>query len=435
MKKIKIIYILTHLPHPVVLNYKNPLDYFQSTSKGDFYQIDSPPYWVGFFSEDHHALAAQELLSFTDEFEIECWRPYGYGIKQDYKKTVNGIVHRVFPGGTFAIPKIGSFTWSFSLYRALAEEIQANNVLLNVGVGHNWFAIILFLKLHKYKSQFGLIATHLSGGFKKFSYYELDWWKRLFKWCYLIEHYLDVNSLKKCDHYYSGSLVEAKYLHAHHPEVSASFFMAGIDFSKFKVSSKPEKIKLREELGLPIDKNILIAQGNWRSADYGYQHLLECYKKAKQSGRADNLQLVMTGGYKAEDLYEAGLEANAIMVERCSNSRFYKYLAAADFFTQASFEYGFINFAGFGFAMIEALACGLPVISNNIIHYPGTDEERNGIGVEMPTKEKLIEALIYMNSNYQNYASCRELAKKYFDIEKTKLELVNKYRELSAKYF
>jgi glycosyltransferase involved in cell wall biosynthesis len=435
MKKTKIIHLLTHLPHPVILKHKNPLDYFHSISRGDFQQIDYPPYWVGFFSEDHHVLAAQELISFTDEFEIECWRPYGYGIKHDYKKTVNGIVHRVFPGGTFTIPMVGNFTWSSSLYRALVEEIQSNNVILNVYVGHNWFPIILIQKLKKLKSRFGLIETHLSSGFKKFSYYKLDWWKRLFKWYYLIEHYLDVNSLKKCDHYYSGSFVEAKYLKVHHPDVSSSFFMAGIDFSKFKVLSKPEKIKLREELDLPTNKNILIAQGNWRSIDYGYQHLIECYKKVKQSGRADNLQLVMIGGYKTEDLYEVGLKAKAIMVERCPKSQFYKYLEAADFFTKASFGYIFINFGGFGFATIEALACGLPMISNNIIHYPGTDEERNGIGVEMPTKEKLIEAMISMNENYPNYTSCRELAKKYFNIENTRLELVSKYRELSAKYF
>lgn len=435
MKKTKVIYLLTQFPHPVILSHKNPLDYFQSASLGNFQLIDYPPYWVGFFNEDHHVIAAKEMLSFTDEFKIECWRPYGNGIQHEYKTMVSGIVHRIFPGKTIDIPQIGCFAWSPTLFRALVKEIQSGNVIINLFVGHNWFPIILIQKLIKIKRRFGLIETHLSSGFKKFSYYQLDYWKRLFKWYYLIEHKLDIKSIQKCDHYYSGSLVEANYLKLHHPEINTSYFMAGIDFGQFKILSHLEKMKLRKELDLPMDKNILIAQGNWRSNDYGYQYLLECYKKVKQSGRAKNLQLVLIGGYKTEDLYEVGLAVEAIMVERCPKKQFYKYLAAADIFTKASFDYNFINYGGFGFSTIEALAYGLPVISNNIIHYPGTNEERRGIGVEMPTKEKLIEAMIYMNSNFHNYPSCRELAKKYFSIENTRLVLESKYRELSAKYF
>lgn len=435
MKKTKVIHLLCHSPHPAIKNIKNPVEYFLAPAMGDFQKIAGHPYWVGFFAQDHHALAARELKLLTDEFEVECWRPYGLGIKRDYQKTVQGILHRIFPCRKITLPKIATFLWSASLYKALISEIQANNVILNVSVGHDWFHIILFLKLRKYKDLFGLVALHRSSGFRMFNFKSLPWYKKLYRWNYLIEHYFDIKSLKYSDHYFSGSLMEAKYLHEKHPKLNSSFHMEGIDFTKYRVLNKAEKLELRKEIGLPIDKNILIAQGNWRSAEYGYQHLIECYKKVKQSGRAKNLQLVMTGGYKTEDLYAAGLQAGVIMVERCSKEIFIKYLEASDFFTQAAFSYEFINWGGFGTAMIEALACGLPVISNNIIHYPGTNEERNGIGLEMPTKEKLVDAIIFMNESYPDYTSCRELAKKYFNIENTRLELVKKYRELSVKYF
>lgn len=186
------------------------------------------------------------------------------------------------------------------------------------------------LTLRKYKPFYGIVAIHRSSGFRYFDYLALPWYKKLYRLNYLIEHFIDVRSLRYCDHYFSGSLIESKYLQNKHPEISSSFHMEGIDFSKYRVLNKLEKIKLRKKLGLPENKNLLIAQGNWRSEDYGYQHLIECYKKIKQSGQAENLQLVMTGGYKTEDLYESGLKAGVIMIERCSKEKFIEYLEASD---------------------------------------------------------------------------------------------------------
>jgi glycosyltransferase involved in cell wall biosynthesis len=110
-------------------------------------------------------------------------------------------------------------------------------------------------------------------------------------------------------------------------------------------------------------------------------------------------------------------------------------LEASDFFIAALFQFSTINFGGFGTAMIEALAVGMPVISNNIIHFEGNDDEINLIGVDMPTKEKLEEAILFMYNNYMNYTFTREMAEKYFNIKNTRAELVNKYRELRKKYF
>jgi glycosyltransferase involved in cell wall biosynthesis len=123
------------------------------------------------------------------------------------------------------------------------------------------------------------------------------------------------------------------------------------------------------------------------------------------------------------------------MVERKPKEILKKYLQACDFYGQPSFHFVFINFGGFGSATIEALACGLPVISNNIIHFPGTDIERAKIGLTHPTHDDLTKAMLFMKDNFQNYTECRALAQKYFDINDTRYVLLNKYKELISKYY
>ena len=123
------------------------------------------------------------------------------------------------------------------------------------------------------------------------------------------------------------------------------------------------------------------------------------------------------------------------MIERIPKEQLLDYYRASDFYTQAIFGELLVNSGGFGSALIEALACGLPVISNNIIHLPGTNAERDKIGLTMRTKQDLINNIIYMCDNYGKYTECRETAKKYYDINNTRKVLVNKYRELIDIYY
>jgi glycosyltransferase involved in cell wall biosynthesis len=428
--KIKIVHILCHPPHPIISEYKKPQDYFGPIGKGDYINIEKPPYWIGFFTGDHHVVAAKELKNLTDEFVIECWRPYGSKIKDIYSKEVEGITHRVFPSWSINIPQIGSGNFSPKLLKYLLAYIKKNKVILNISVGHAWFHIWLLFKLRKVKKNIPIVVLHRSSGFKKFNYSQLHPVVKLFKWYYFLEHFFDVMSLKYVDHYFSGSIIETSYLKTK-KNINSSFFMEGVDFNFFKPAV--DKKEIRKELGLPQDKIIMIVTGNFRSSDYGYHHLIECYKKIKE--KHNDLFLVMVGGYKHEDLYEKGINAGATMIERVTKEKLLKYYQASDFYGQPSLHFSFINFGGFGSAMIEALACGLPILSQNIIHFPGTSEERDKIGMDMPTVQALMENMIYLKDNHIKFSECREIAYKYFDIEKTKLVLLNYYRKLTVQYF
>ena len=430
MQKIKIIHILSHEPpenhlkfdDPLQLNEFTPIEYI------NFPESIKPLY---FFKGDHHIIAGQELLKLTNEYDIECWRPYNSEIKQVCSKTIEGITHRIFPAKLLSIKHFGKFLWSEDMYQYITKMVdEKERFLLNIGVGHAWFHIWLMLKLRHIKNLFPIVCLHRSGGFRAFEFKNLPAWKKLYRFHYLIESVLDLYSLKYSDQNYSGSRIEAQFLE-HKKGINSSFFMEGIDFKDF--NSVNDKIQIRMELGLPLHKKIMIVTGNFRSSDYGYQHLIKSFAQIRE--KADDLALVMIGGYKHEDLYEVGLKSGAIMVERKPKEILRKYLQACDFYGQPSFHYGFINFGGFGSAMIEALACGLPVISNNIIHFPGTDSERAKIGLAHPTHNDLTEAMLYMKDNFQNYTECRTLAKKYFDINDTRYVLLNKYKELIRKYY
>jgi len=428
MKRKKIIHLLSVEPPEHFFKY-DPEYFNKNFSSVEYTKIGTYPYWVGFFRADHHAVAARELIKIHPEFEVECWRPYGNHITKVYEKTVDGIKHKVFPSRLLHIPQFGHFTWSPEVLNELEKESSENEILLNISVGHLWFHIWLLYKLKN--RNFPILCIHRSGGFKKFYYQRLSLIKKFLKPYYLLENRVEVNSLNYADFYYSGSMVEKSYMKDELKMKNVDFFMEGCDFDFFKPGG--DKISLREKLGLPKDKVIILALGNFRSSDYGYDKLVNCYKKVKE---LDNeIQLVMIGGYKSEDVYQMGIDAGCIMVERVSKDVLLDYYRASDYFTQALFNPLVIENGGFGSAMIEALACGLPIISNNIIHYPGTKQERDEIGIDMQTESDLVKNILYVKNNFNKYRNCRELAMKYFDINDTRKVLASKYVELLDKYY
>jgi glycosyltransferase involved in cell wall biosynthesis len=427
--KPKIIHILSIEPPENFFNYS--AEYFNSNISSIEYDVlKSYPYWVGYFRADHHVVAAKELQNETDEFDIECWRPYGKNIDRIYVKEVDGIIHKVFPSKSVNIPQVGYFSWSDEMLKHLRKTSEDNKILVNMSTGHLWFNINLASGISDFKN-FPLVGLHRSGGFKIHYYRNLHVFKKILKFYYLIEYYMDLKSVKAFDFYFSSSLTEANYMKNVLGIQNAGYYMDGVDFDYFKPGGSKEE--LRKKLNLPPDKKILMAVGNFKSTDYGYDKLVDCYREVKKT-RTD-LQLVIIGGYRDQDVYQMGIDAGVLMIERIPREQLLDFYRASDFYTQAIFGELLVNSGGFGSALIEALACGLPVISNNIIHLPGTKAEREKIGMTMWTKQELVNNIIYMCDNYGKYTECRETARKYYDINNTRKVLVNKYRELIDIYY
>jgi glycosyltransferase involved in cell wall biosynthesis len=427
--KPKIIHILSIEPPDNFFNY-TPEYFNKHISSIEYEKLDKYPYWLGYFRADHHVVAANELKNETDEFRIECWRPYGKYIDRIYTREVDGVIHKVFPSKTINIPQVGYFSWSNEMIEHLKNESINNEILVNMSTGHLWFNINTASNIRTFKN-FPFVGMHRSGGFKIFYYRELNWFKKILKPYYIIEYYKDLKSFEAFDFYFSSSLTEANYMRNVLGFKNAGYYMDGIDFDFF--SQGGVKKDIRKKLNLPLDKKILMAVGNFKRSDYGYDKLVDCYKEVKKIRQ--DLQLVIIGGYKDQDVYQMGIDAGALMIERIPKDMLLEYFRASDFYTQAIFGELLVNSGGFGSALIEALACGLPVISNNIIHFPGTPAERSKIGVTMWTKDELIKNILFMCDNFDNYKECRIVAKKYYDINNTRRVLLNKYRELINQYF
>jgi len=161
---------------------------------------------------------------------------------------------------------------------------------------------------------------------------------------------------KHTDMFISASSLSTKYLNTLCSSIKITESLQTIDTLEWKkdFDSLSQKDKLKEELGLPIDKTILFGVGgfipkkNWES-------MLEQIKEL------DDCIFVLVGAGVLEDKYHdmiktLGLEEKVKMVTRKEGNELKKYFKASDIFIFPSF------YDQFGYVVLEALVSELPVI-------------------------------------------------------------------------
>ena len=118
---------------------------------------------------------------------------------------------------------------------------------------------------------------------------------------------------------------------------------------------------MRERLGMPSGRTIALYAGRLARAK-GTALLVEEWPRLIASHADLHLVLVGSGkdswdgceDYVTEVIRSRGLETHITLAGQ--SSRVHEYMQAADFFVSPS------EYEGFGLAVVEALACGLPVI-------------------------------------------------------------------------
>ena len=83
-----------------------------------------------FFQNDWHAQVAKHTLATTEEYDIECWRPY-LGIEEVYSRNVDGITHRLFPAVNSTYFGFLSQTFSQSLVNEFNTNYQNGKILVH----------------------------------------------------------------------------------------------------------------------------------------------------------------------------------------------------------------------------------------------------------------------------------------------------------------
>jgi glycosyltransferase involved in cell wall biosynthesis len=165
----------------------------------------------------------------------------------------------------------------------------------------------------------------------------------------------------------------------------------------------------------------------------GVDLLLRVYKKIKET--RNDIELLLVGGYSYNECYNEAKNAGAYLVERIPEESLLDYYRAADVYALPIKEYLFRNFGGIGTATIQALACGLPVVSYNILNVPGSDDEIEKIGKIFDTDLELYNNILYILDNEGLYKDCREVAKKYYEKNTVIDSLLLKYKEIINQYY
>lgn len=141
----------------------------------------------------------------------------------------------------------------------------------------------------------------------------------------------------------------------------------GVDSHKFK--SIP-KNKARKELGLPLNKKILLTVG--RLFEYkGFQHLIAAMAEIRNNGnlKGEDVLLLIIGEGSSRLKFESqiknlGLEEKVKLVGVKPHAELYKWYSCADLFCLASSKEGWPN------VLFEALACGVPVVATKVWGIP-----------------------------------------------------------------
>lgn len=168
-------------------------------------------------------------------------------------------------------------------------------------------------------------------------------------------------------------------------------FPNGTDLSVFHSMDKKE---CREKLGLPHDEFIISCVG-FICERKGQNRLLEAVKRLNNS----NIKLLFLG--KAAILESFPLEGEEILFKGAvDNKEIPTYLCSSDIFCLPTRAEGCCN------AVIEALACGLPVVSSNLPFNWDVLDESNSIMVDPDNVEEIATAI---DTLYKNKALLNKL--------------------------
>ena len=150
-------------------------------------------------------------------------------------------------------------------------------------------------------------------------------------------------------------------------------FPNGVDENKFRIL---DKVACRKELGFPEDAFIVAYTGTF-SANKGVDRLSEALK-----GCDDVYSIFMGQGTLEPDC------DRILHKGRVPNDQVAKYLNAADVFVLPTRGEGCCN------AIVEALSCGLPVISSDLPFNDDILDEHNSIRIDVESVEQIRGAVL-----------------------------------------
>ena len=186
--------------------------------------------------------------------------------------------------------------------------------------------------------------------------------------------------LKKLDAVVSVSLDNARYLKEYHIVDAGKIevFPNSVDMAIFHPR---DKIQARKQLGMPEDVFIVSFLGYF-SETKGSERLSEAIN------RLENVYSIFIGNGDKSPTCD-----NILFQNRLPHEKIPEYLAASDVFVLPTLAEGCCN------AIVEALACGLPVVSSNLPFNDDILDSECSIRVDTTSVEEIAAAIKELQEN------------------------------------
>ncbi|MBI3291042.1 glycosyltransferase family 4 protein [Candidatus Falkowbacteria bacterium] len=153
-----------------------------------------------------------------------------------------------------------------------------------------------------------------------------------------------------------------------------------------------EKQAARSELGLPADKIIVGTIANFYPTK-GLNYLIEAAKIITKKKPEVIFRIIGFGDMEnklKDQIKKLNLGSRFFLGEKLNG---YRYLKAFDMYALPSVK------EGFPYAILEAMAAGLPIVTTNVGGIAEMINDKNGILVEPKSAEALAEAIIKLMEN------------------------------------
>jgi len=359
------------------------------------------------------ATVFRNVRKYSTDFLLESWR-VEKEVGEILTKEIDGITAKIFPAHYY--PWLGYF--NFNIIRELKKEIKQNNVVLHFFSTYN-NQIYLLTWLFR---DIPIVISNLGTTPPIFRYNESKNIK------YLILNKIFKLTSKHIDYYFVSGKDEREYLLQFLDNEKLSYLMnIGVDFSAFH---KKDKTEAKKNLELDVNKKYIMYVGKLYKQK-GVDFILKTFEQLKSEY---NIGLILMGGYKEDPLYQAAVSSGAIIHIREEDLPLNLYYCASDVYLIIVKEsINFLKFGGTGIASLESLACGTPVVSFSLRHFPSADIDK--VGVIPKSVDELLNCVRQILENPSKYYQCREIAMSYYDWGIISNDLIYQYKKLFNKKY
>jgi len=370
---------------------------------------DDPNFYLGGWA----TLQAKSAAKYSIDIKQEVWRPE-YETDKIETSCIQNVKGRLFPYKKFGKKYHLN---PLSLLRELKLECKKKHVVINLHYMHNISSLLILFLFKKYP-----IFIHHHGSIPFRYRNNKKGAKKIFnKLLIKIDEYL----LKNVDYFSVISKTEKEYLESFVGTKNVILEQGRKYYADYKPIAKCEA---RKKLGLPLDKKIMIYVGYYYKLK-GVDALLKTYSKLKKEY---DIQLLMVGGNPDNELYDEVIKSGAFDFGIVENKNLALYYSASDVYVLYSDNDNLVKFGGFGTAPIEAMACNIPIVSTQLVHFPNEDWKRVG---EIPkNQEDLFYCIKKVLENPNSYTP-RKTSKIYYDLENIIKGNIQIYKDLIRQYY